>query len=575
MNRILKITLIMFVGFSLSSCEEYLNETLISDVSAGSYYTTAQGFEDAVKATYSEMKPFFGPERGFTMTTFGTDVHTNGADGSHKPINLYDGGLNPAQSFIRDTWRDFYRGINQANAVINRSTDLDIDPELKAARIAEVRFLRAFYYFLLTQFYGDIHLSLEETEGVEIEANKTSAAEIYSQAIIPDLEAAIAALPDEQGDYGRATKPAAEFLLGKVYLTRGYRTFGSAADFAEAERLFTSVINNYGFELANTVADLIDQDNQLNSEVIFTVQNSVTQTNEGLDGNGNRGHLYFLMEYDVLPGMARDTENGRPWKRFRPTPFHLSLWNRDIDSRYDLTYKHAFLSNNAGNIPNWSQEEADAGYLPAGAAVGDPKFTVGDTALFIPGPGRDADWPQERQAATRYLVITKDEYDERWFPPLAKFLDPRRPNRQHTQGSRDFVLMRLADAYLCRAEARLQQNKLDEAVADVNVIRTRAAWPGQEAAMMISAADLDIDYLLDERARELDGEMHRWFDLARVRTSDSEDTQQVESKLYERTRLHNPQAAPNIQKWHVVRPIPLDQIDRTLGGYPQNPGYPQ
>jgi hypothetical protein len=84
-----------------------------------------------------------------------------------------------------------------------------------------------------------------------------------------------------------------------------------------------------------------------------------------------------------------------------------------------------------------------------------------------------------------------------------------------------------------------------------------------EAAMQITAADVNLDFLLDERAREMYGEHARWFDLTRT------------GKLVERVRLHNPQGADNIQDYHNVRPIGQDQIDRTLGGYPQNPGYPQ
>ena len=122
--------------------------------------------------------------------------------------------------------------------------------------------------------------------------------------------------------------------------------------------------------------------------------------------------------------------------------------------------------------------------------------------------------------------------------------------------------MRLGDAYLLRAEARLQQDDTAGAAEDINVIRTRAAVPGQEAAIQITPADVDLDFLLDERARELAGEGWRWWDLVRTGT------------LVERTRLHNPQAA-NIQDYHALRPIPQEQIDRTQGGYPQNPGYPQ
>lgn len=123
--------------------------------------------------------------------------------------------------------------------------------------------------------------------------------------------------------------------------------------------------------------------------------------------------------------------------------------------------------------------------------------------------------------------------------------------------------MRLADAWLLRAEAKLKQNNPSGAADDINRIRLRAAVPSQEAASQISASDVDLDFLLDERARELAGEGHRWLDLART------------GKLIERTRLYNPEASPNIQDYHAIRPIPQNQIDRALGGYPQNPGYPQ
>jgi len=77
---------------------------------------------------------------------------------------------------------------------------------------------------------------------------------------------------------------------------------------------------------------------------------------------------------------------------------------------------------------------------------------------------------------------------------------------------------------------------------------------------MITAGDIDL--ILDDRAKELVGECHRWNDLVRI------------GKLVERVRLYNDDAAPNIQDYHTLRPIPQDQIDRTSGGYAQNPGYP-
>lgn len=546
--KILALSLII----SMVSCDKFLEEELVTDVSAASYYTTEKGFNDAVNATYAQLKPFYGQERGFAMTTMGSDIWTNGSDGGHKVFNTYDVGLNSAESYVRDAWRDWYKGINQANAVIARSEGLEMDEEIKNVRLAEVRFLRALFYFDLTNTYGDVHLSLEETVGIEIEANQTSKAEIYSQAIVPDLEFAIANLPETQSPYGRATKAAAEFLLGKALLTRSYTSWAESTDASRAETLFSNVINNYGLSLLDNYADLWDINNQENSEIVWNITNSKTQVDDGTDGYGHRGHLYFLMEYDVQRGMTRDVTNGRPWKRHRPTEFMLTLWDRTQDTRYDASFKHVWFANKDEPATEASASE------PARAAL-----SIGDTAIYIPGPGKDLDWPQSRQDTKPYMTITNDEYTERLFPSMNKWIDPTRPDRQKTQGQRDFVLMRLADAYLLRAEARLQQSDAIGAAEDINEVRVRAAVPGMETAMEITPAEVDLDFLLDERARELAGEGHRWWDLART------------GKLVERTRLYNPVAAPNIQDYHIVRPIPQDQIDRTLGGYPQNDGYPQ
>lgn len=554
MKSIKYIVWFLALGIAGSSCDDYLEEELVTDVSAASYYTTEDGLEDAVTATYGLLKTFYGQERGFTMTVFGTDTYTNGADGGHKFFNFYDTSLNASSAFINQSWRDWYRGINQANGVINRSTEVEMDEARKTTWIAEVRFLRALNYYNIVRTYGDAHLSLEETTEIEVEANKTPQGEIYAQAIIPDLEFAIANLGDEPLDnqYGRATKPAAEFLLGHALLTRSYTDFAASDDASRAEALFTSVIDNYGFSLLDNFASLFDIGNQENSEMVFVVPNSKSQVDSGIDGFGHRGHLYFLQEYDVRRGMTRDIANGRPWKRFRPTDFTLTLWDRDVDVRYDASFKSVWFANKEEPATEAVGEE------PARAAL-----AIGDTAIYVPGPMLDELWTQERRDAVPYLVIVPEIYSERLFPSMNKWIDPTRPDRQKVQGQRDFILMRLGDAYLLRAEARLQQNNAAGAAEDINMVRTRSALPGQEAAIQITAADVDIDFILDERARELIGEGHRWFDLTRT------------GKLVERVTMHNPFAAPNIQDYHVVRPIPQDQIDRTLGGYPQNPGYPQ
>jgi starch-binding outer membrane protein, SusD/RagB family len=582
------------LAFSTQSCKDYLDEDLVTNVSAASYYKNAAGLEDAVDATYSFMREIYSQERAYMMSVFGTDTHTNGADGDWKSFNLYDNNLNASRTILLEQWSFLYQGINQANAVLNRITPIpDMADDIKLRRQAEVRFLRAFYYFYLVQTWGDVHFSLEETTGAVVTANKTSQSTIYSEGIIPDLEFAIANLPATQVNYGRVTKPAAQFLLGKVLLTRGYLPFAQPTDFAQAEAYLTNVIADYNFVLVPSHKDLWDQDKQLNNEVIWAVQYSNDVILNG--ATGNRGHLYFGMEYDVQPGMIRDIANGRPFKRFRPTDYMIDQWaaNRANDQRYEDTYKHVWYCNDdrtSGNgIPKWKQIHVDKGAKKADgtlvttADIGKNRFAIGDTALFIPGPGQDAKWLGDEKLKVRYTVITKTKasypkstlptsdpnfypddpfvYNERLFPTINKFFDPRRPAIQWEQGSRDWFVMRLADALLLRAEARFKQAKLQPAADDINVVRTRAAKPGKVAAMQITAGAVTIDRILLERAFELDAEQCRWFDLTRT------------GKLVEYVKAYNPLGAPNIKDFHVHRPVPQGQIDRTIGGYPQNEGY--
>ncbi len=566
--------LIALVALNIQSCDKFLEEKLISDVSASSYYSTAAGLEDAVDATYNYLKYVYSNERAYTLTVFGTDTYTNGADGGFKGFNYYDNTLSSDQSILREMWERCYQGVNQANAVLGRAaTVTDMADATKTIRLAEVRFLRALYYFTLVRQWGDIPLPLTETIGVVTEVPKATQADVYEKGMVPDLEFAIANLPNTQSDYGRATKAAAEHLLGLVLLTRGYSSYAKSDDFDRSITYFSNVIANYGFTLNTDMAKLWDQDNQRSKEIIFAVQNSTNVLlNSGgdgvLPGEGNRGHLYFLMEYDVQPGMIRDIANGRPFKRFRPSNYLLDLWaaDRDKDNRYDLTYKHAWISNNT-NMPKWSAAEVAAGAKNkdgSAAVAGVNKYAVGDTAIFIPGPGNDAKWTATKKLQTRYRVYTRSEYSERIFAHIGKFIDPRRSAIQWMEGSRDWFIMRLGDTYLLRAEAYFKKSNLTSAAADINVVRTRAAKPGKVAAMQILPTDVTLNFILDERARELDAEQCRWYDLVRTGT------------LVDRVKLYNPLALANIQPFHVRRPYPLTQIDRTLpaGSFTQNCGYP-
>src|SRR5438034_4630175 len=169
---------------SFTACVD-LNEHLVSGL-ANQPYNSAEVFDALVDASYEPLRSFWAQERGFTVTEFGTDIFTKGADGSHKYINDYTTQLNADESFFRDTWDDFYRAINTANAVIGRAPIVQMDSSHKTQRVAGARFLRALYYFVLVQMYGPVTLTLQETDVVSTQTTRAPVDSIYD-AIIADL----------------------------------------------------------------------------------------------------------------------------------------------------------------------------------------------------------------------------------------------------------------------------------------------------------------------------------------------------------------------------------------------------
>src|SRR5438093_1080146 len=468
---------------SFPACVD-LNEHLVSGL-ANQPYNSAEVFDALVSATYEPLRSFWAQERGFTVTEFGTDIFTKGADGSHKFINDYTTQLNADESFFRDPWDDFYRAINTANAVIGRAPIVQMGSSRRAQRVAEARFLRALYYFVLVQMYGPVTLTLQETQGVTTEARRAPVDSVYD-AIIDDLRYAEANLDYATPDYGRVTKGAVQHLLAKVYLTRlrsddptaDEALKQQAGDFAKAADYALRVINSGRYRLLPRFADVFDFSNERNAEVVWSVQFTADPLTTG---NGNRGHLYFLMEYDVMPGMKRDIANGRPFKRFRPTPFLLGLYDRTRDSRYAAQFRRVWYANNTATIPK--------------DASGVPKFQLGDTAVYVSATDSDS-----------YLVLLQPyrEYEPRTyadnsFPSLNKFHDPFRLSINETRGSRDYPLLPLAETYLIAAEALLRDGRGAEALPYINAVRRRAAIPGHETEMELTSAPLTLDVILNER----------------------------------------------------------------------------
>lgn len=182
----------------------------------------------------------------------------------------YDNGLTAMEDqFFGPFYTAMYKSILSANNVIENSTD--------ATLVGEAKFLRALSYFKLVQVFGDVTVNLEADPSITDSSIlvRQPADEVYNNVIIPDLQDAIAAL-DSEITNGRASKYAAQGLLGKVYVTRG--------DFASAETHLAAVVNgaaSAGISLKENFNEIFGAANEVeNPEIIYSTQISSSITDE-------------------------------------------------------------------------------------------------------------------------------------------------------------------------------------------------------------------------------------------------------------------------------------------------------
>lgn len=595
MKIIIKSGLII-IGIFAFACQEFLDEEIVSDVSY-SHYKTSEGIESGVGAAYDALRNHFENDINAALQTLGTDTYWDGRGAPSKTQLNYEASLNSAFApLYNGHWAVYYRAINTANTVldaIKKISDEEMSANLKAVRTGELRFLRAFYYFNLVQTYGKIPLVTVPELGVKTDFERAPIEQVY-KLIISDLRFAVDNLPPTQNDYGRATKGAAQHALSLVYLTRGSAVTDQRGqqptDMDSAAYFADEVIFSDAYQLVPDFKDLWDVSNQMNSEVIFAAQFSRNQLYN--NNTGNRIHLYFGMVYDLKPGMTRTLEYGRPFPRMNPTPFTiLELFDRKNDSRFYKTFRTIWYSNNPKNIPKW---EAKGGFVPPAELSGKPKFSVGDTAIWVTAEVYPEDTNFDSLYASRpyyYMPMNRQDHLIDYFA-LSKHLDPTRLGFNDEIGFRDGILYRLGETYLIAAEAYGRKGDLPTAVKRLNVLRKRAAYkegelkPGEywkveggtyadrfkstEAEVLLTVEDLTagqsfVDFMLDERAREMNGELRRWWDLVRT------------EKLVERVVKHNSHAAGNVREYHRYRPIPQNHIDRLDPKRPleemQNEGY--
>lgn len=588
----------------MSGCEDFLAEESVTDVTTDSYVVSEAGFEDLVKSCYPLLREFISVQGRESLVLRGTDIFTGqgwntGLNSSGPTLDMYDVRLNSSLADLAIFWDVLYKEVGRTNTVIDRASGISyIDESKKAARVAEAKFLRALSYFYLVQTWGDIPMPLAETRTPNKAVVRVPAAEVYTQ-IIKDLEEAEADLPEVATDYGRATKGAAQFLLARVYLTRGWNynnsLGGTSADFNTALSWADKVIakyplvpeykNLFPIHDENPLQQYTGAQNDRNSEVVFAIQyddDVLTWVNEISSEPGNCYHSIFGGNTELPGSPGRTSDYNRHQDKVITTPAMYRLFDPENDKRYHHNFVDAQYA--LADAPNYSYSLTDPNLKIS--------YVKGDTVAYFP-PWNKVVTLQDRGidvgGTKKYTVITVNEYGASptsrlngMTPLMWKFWQP---GIQYGDafGTFDYALFRSAEAYLIAAEAILKgatggalggadvyyNTVLDRAVG-VGVDPKCAAVPEDLTSMDVvsyraTPGNLTIDMILDERARELMGEFCRWFDLKRT------------GKLIERTKRMNPWTAKTdksqLDAHHLVRPIPQHEIDRSSPQISQNTGY--
>lgn len=573
-----KIILILGVIITtLSSCSNYIEEESLSNVPADEAYKTAAGFQLLVNSNYAWLKGIYGGNPWLFCS--GTDMYSD-TNKAPEPAGLSQyTTLIPISPNVEELYSSCYQQIQAVNKTLYYSTITEKVSNLNEL-VGEARFLRANAYFLLVQTYGGVPIINEHITSAVTSFDRNTAEEVYTQ-IIADLDFALANVGTAAySTTGKVNKRAVNDLLAKVYLTRGYETFGKQTDFATAATYADAAIA--GQALNVPFDQLFKPGNDLNAETIFSVQYDKNSTSTSPTTLGNRQYLYFST---YLGG----SETGAPTRsnNLIVTNYTLNLFEQG-DTRWNATFMTEVLrgpetqpngtvkqvsyfpfyrSTNLSTTkvynffaPKWFTPADKTAYINAITLAGrkDPAFVYHDFDT-APNKGYGAEFAQgtDPKASTDEYTISVRKFDDP---------DPTTPIGALASSTRDIILARLGETYLIAAEAYFKAGNPTTALARLNEVRRRAG--GGTAGVIPVRTTINIDVILDERARELVGEYKRWFDLKRTGT------------LIDRCVLYNPRITSasnfdgaNGQK-KILRPIPQLALNLNQNkDFPQNPAY--
>ena len=584
------LILSMFAAFLLTGCNEdkFLEEKPLDFNSASNSYETAADYDAAITELY-----FLTREEFYTTYDRTTDL-SKFADMwiTADPLKSnVVADLSPSGAMAKFYWDENYKLIAQANTVIGRLPNSSkLTDDEKKVYEAKARFFRALAYRTLVLLYGDVPLQLEEVSTPKTDYVRESKDKVKAQ-VVEDLEFAAANLPEiNTVKDGEISKPAANMLLAEMYLATG--------DNDKAINAASAVINNPNLALmekrfgsqakedGDVFYDLFRPNNQNrasgNTEGIWVIQ---FETN--IEGGGNNtshhfwdpgsfwGERFFAPQVDkfqlIKPDGTKlqlfdwpigDMTGGRGiGTHYATNHLYNEIWADDFDDIRNSEYNwpRRFKIHRTNVLDDNPELKA---------AMPDGYFDLENTVLpdgWSMETGFAGGVAATTQLPNRFMCGYSTKMTTPFHHPDAQYENKKTYKLAGTGGKTftDQYFFRLAEAYLLRAEAYVNKGDKNKAADDINELHKRAN------AKPCTADQMNLDYILDERLRELTCEEKRRLTLSRV------------GKLAERIKKYNPYfsaaySADNkdYDAHFDLLPIPLSAIQANKDAkLEQNPGY--
>ncbi|GAA4446632.1 RagB/SusD family nutrient uptake outer membrane protein [Ravibacter arvi] len=568
MKTIIKFATIVLLACGVFACNEQkiLREEPLDFFSPENSFVTYENFQSGLTDLYAKVREICYASTEYKPYLTATDI---AQDGRYQLTARFGGHTNylvPTNNDVLLHWRSWYKIVSNANTIIARLEPSKLSADQKKQVEAEARFFRAFAYRFLVYLWGDVPLVTEEVTAPRRDFTRTPKNDVLQQMVLDATFAAENLPAINSVTDGKISNLVAYHLLAETYI--------SLQNYDKAIEAASVVINDGNVGLMTERFGSMATQNPTDNFLKFTQPGDVYwdlfRVGNQRRSRGNREALW-LATYEIdIPGGILQSSGGY---------FHFHTLERVAGPVPWITLKDPDGNEGVIGLPM-------SDYNTAGAGVS----LMMNTEYFLNDLWKE-DWNTDIRNAPHNIVrdfvytnpaskwygksavknpgSTLIAQPWRWYPHPSKITTPHQhPDGvyvdktlgtiKNTAGAlyRDQYLLRLPETYLLRAEAYLGKGDQVDAAADINVVRNRSK------ATPVAPGKVTIDYILDERARELVYEEPRRVTLHRV------------GKLVERVRKYNTLNKDEIKDYHGLWPIPFSEIEANKDvQMVQNPGY--